>query len=111
MTTGAKVFSAVVTTALALVVGMVIFGTAQLVGAGVVLLCLAGFIFVYPALFPYTEADRIHEAQQKALRRHQKQLDRDRKRAQAFWKERGQVIKPLDKDRFCAGLDENERVS
>jgi len=75
-----------------------------------ILCALVGWL-VYPVLFPKTREEQIHDEQQKALERHRKSREADRKTAEAYWKGRGQVIKPMDRDRYCSHLDEREPLT
>ncbi len=68
------------------------------------LVCVSAFIILYPVFYPETEADRIHKAQQKALKRHNKQIH-------GYWVQRGKTIKPMDQTRYGAWVDETKEVS
>lgn len=72
------------------------------------LICVSIFIMLYPMFYPEPQADRIHKAQQEALKRHAKAIQKDRERIDAYWRERGKTIKPMDKTRYGAWVDENE---
>ena len=61
-----------------------------------ILLAIVGIIGTCAVFHAYTESllDPREVAQQKALRRHRKAQERDRKRAEAYWRERGKRIRP-----------------
>lgn len=60
---------------------------------GFLLICLGGVVLCLIYLY-WSRPLTIHELQQAALKRHRKEQERDRKRAEGYWRERGRTIKP-----------------
>lgn len=76
------------------------------------LLCifLLAAILCFVLLY-YTRELTPHEKQQAALKRYHREREREKKRIAAIWKERGKVIRPLDRTRYCDQINEQEPIS
>lgn len=86
--------------------------TWQIAVLGAVVLLIVALIVavLYPVFYPEPQADRIHKAQQDALKRHAKTMQKDRERIARYWRDRSKVIKPLDTTRYGAWVDETKEV-
>lgn len=67
------------------------------------LLC---FVILY-----YTRPLSAHEKQQAALKRHRKWQEKERKKHISYWKAHGRVIRPMDRTRYGAWVDETKEMS
>lgn len=85
----------------------------QTIAIGAIVIIIVGYAvaILYPVFYTPSEADRIRKAQQEALKRHARAMKRDRERIAEYWRERGQVIKPLDATRYSAWFDETKEMS
>lgn len=75
------------------------------------LISLVAVCILYPVFYPITDLERVHKAQQEALKRHKASHEADTRRIQAYWAERGKTLKPMDATRYCDQLNEQEPLT